>query len=142
MTRSQKPSGRASSMPVGLMTGAAASMGITLLGSAVIAKLMDAEKMDENMIGYAVMVMLLTASCAGALISRKRIKHQHLLVCGLTGVLYFLMLMSITALFFGGQYEAVGVTAGLILAGSMLPLLAGNRCQRKEKRRMSVRVNR
>lgn len=64
------------------------------------------------------MVLLIVSSFAGAMISFGRIKRQRMLVCIVSGVIYFAILMSITALFFGGQYSAVGTTALLVLAGS------------------------
>lgn len=142
MIRNQKPTGRAASIPAGLLSGMVVSLGITILGAAIIAKLLDLGKMSEEMIGYSVMVMLMAASFAGALVSRSRIKRQHLLVCGLAAVLYFLMLLGITALFFGGQYEAVGVTGVLVFGGSMLAVLCGRRSDGAGKRRKAVRVNR
>ena len=39
-------------------------------------------------------------------------------MCLLTGVCYYLALLAMTALFFGGQYSALGVTALAVLAGS------------------------
>lgn len=142
MVRNQKPTGRAASMPVGLINGAGISLGITILGSAVIAKMLDMRKMDEKMIGYAVMIMLMTASFLGAMVSRNRIKRQHLLVCCLAGVIYLLELLGITALFFGGQYEAIGVTMSVVFGGSMLALLCGGRSSGAGRRRKTVSANR
>lgn len=142
MTGKLKNTGRATSMPVGLLSGLAVSFGVTILGIGMIAKALDMEKMREGAIGYAVMVLLLAASFAGALVSRNRIKRQYLLVCGLSALMYFLTLLSITALFFGGQYEAVGVTGLLVLGGSMLALLTGGQGRRGGKRRKLPKANR
>jgi len=142
MIRNQKMSGRAVSMPAGLLFGATTSLGITILGSVIIAKLLDAEIIEENAVGYAVLVMLMTASFAGATISRNKIKRQYLIVCGLSGVIYYITLMGITALFFGGQYEAVGVTCILVMGGSVLALVAGKKPDRVGKRRKTVAMNR
>lgn len=135
MVLHQKTTGRASSIPAGLAAGITVSFLITLFGVILTAKLIEEEIFKEDYVGYAVMVILITASFAGAIISRNRIKRQYLIVCGLSGILYFLMLLSITALFFGGQYEAVGVTGILIFGGSMLPLLIQNRKKTSDKRR-------
>ena len=85
-------------------------------------------------IGYGIMVLLIVSSFAGAMISFGRIKRQRMLVCIVSGVIYFAMLMSMTALFFGGQYSAVGTIALLVLAGSGAAALLGLRQGRGAKR--------
>ena len=130
-----KPTGRAWSMPGGLALGAAVSVGITVAVSALIAKLVQTETIRENQIGYGVMVMLGAAAFAGAVLAAGKIKRQRLLVCALSGLSYFCCLMSMTALFFGGQYEAVGVTALLVMGSAMLPTLMGGPSKRGGKRK-------
>lgn len=137
-----KVTGKAMSMPGGLAVGAGVSLGVTLLMAAVLAKLVDAERMAWENIGYGIMVLLLAASFAGAMVSFGKIKRQRMLVCGLSGVIYFAMLLAITALFFGGQYSAVGVTALLVLAGSGTAALLGLRQGRGGKRKKIKLPNR
>lgn len=136
-----KKTGRAASIPAGLLSGLAVSLCITLLGTGIIAKTLDLEVMEEKSVGYAIMVMLITASYAGALVSKLRIKRQFLLVCVLSAALFFLSLLAITALFFGGRYEAVAVTGVLVLCGSMLALMPKGQGRRGRKRKISVRAN-
>lgn len=142
MVLNQKPTGRASSMPTGLLFGAMVSLGITLLAAALIAKLVSAEYIEESGIGYGIMAALLGASFAGALLASGKIKRQRLLVCALSGLLYFLILLGITALFFGGQYEAVGVTGILVMGGALLAALTGGGASRGGKRRKRKIANR
>lgn len=142
MAISQKRTGRAASLPGGLAFGAAISLSITLFAAAILAKMLDTEKLLWENIGYGIMILLLTASYAGAISAYIRIKRQRLMVCLLSGTVYFAILLSITALFFGGQYEAVGVTAALILAGSGTAGLLGireNRGGKGKKNRMHYR---
>lgn len=142
MVTNQKPSGRASSMPTGLLTGLLVSLGITLLLAAVSAKLVDKRWIEEKDIGYCAMVILMAAPFIGNRVAQNRIKRQRLLVCAMSGGLYFLSLMGITALFFGGQYEAVGVTLLLIAGGSALTMLVGNRKKGGRNRKNKKRYNR
>lgn len=135
MVVNQKPTGRAMSMPGGLAIGGVTSLSVTLIIAAILAKLVEGETMPESSIGYGVMVLLMLASFAGAMVSCGKIKRQRLAVCLLSGVIYFLTLMAITALFFGGQYSAVGVTALLVLCGSALAILAGMGGKRGGKHR-------
>ena len=127
MVRNQKPTGLASTVPGGLALGAAVSLGLTLLASAFLAWLVDTEKLPWEKIGYGIMILVLAAAFLGAWTAFARIKRQRLMVCLLSGLLYFGILLSITALFFGGQYEGVGVTWALVLAGSGTAGLLGLR---------------
>lgn len=117
MKVTQKTTGRTMSMPGGLTFGGVISLSITVIGAMLLSKLMDTETLEWKSVGYGVMVLLIISSFLGAMFAYSRIKRQRLVVCLMAGVVYWITLLGISALFFGGQYEAVGVTAGLILAG-------------------------
>lgn len=143
MKINKRSTGKAKSMPAGLALGATGSVGITLVMSAVGAKLMDAGALKEGTIGYIAMVILLAAAMIGAFISAGCIKRQRLLVCGLSGLVYYVILLSMTALFFGGQYQGMGVTALMVLCGSGLAALTearqGRGVQQRGKRKIAAR---
>ena len=140
MTANSKVTGRASTMPGGIGLGAAAAIGITVILAAVIAWLVELGRLKQENIGYGVMLLLLTASYAGAALASAKVKRRKGLVCLLTGVGYFALLLAVTTLFFGGQYSAVGVTALLILAGSgcaaLTPALGGKRGRKGRLKRI------
>ena len=140
MVINRKVTGKASSIPAGLALGGFVSLLITLILAGIIAKLVSTEKLAEENIGYGVMVLLFTASAAGAITANTRIKRQRLAVSCLSGLVYMGILLSITALFFGGQYEAVGVTALLVLGGSLVTALVNFKAGRGGKRR-KIRVS-
>ena len=105
------------SMPGGLAVGFAVSMSVTLLMTLLLTKLILNETVAMEHVGYSTMLLLLAASFLGAVVAQRKIKHRRMLVCLESGAVYFLGLLAVTALFFGGQYTAVGVTGLLILAG-------------------------
>ncbi len=142
MITNHKPTGRAMSMSGGLASGGITSLGFTLLYVFVLAKALDMQVIAWEKIGYYIMVMLVLSSALGAIVSVSRIKRQRLMVSFLSGIIYFAILMSITALFFGGQYEAVGITALLILAGAVCVGLLGIRKNRGGKRKIAVKRHR
>lgn len=131
MVTNHKPTGRSVSMPAGLTQGAIMAMVLTIAGCAIIAKAVETEILAENRMGYAIMIMLILTSWVSALYSHKKIKTRRVVVCMISGGIYMMVLMGITALFFGGQYTAVGETALLVFCGSMLASLQTS----KEKRR-------
>lgn len=109
---------RAAQIPVALAAGAGTSMALTLGLSLVLAWLVDKGYLPWERIGYGILGLLLACAFVGALAAYSRVGRQRLAVCLGCGGIYFLLLLAATALFFGGQYHAVGVSGGLILAGS------------------------
>lgn len=143
MVANQKVTGKATSIPGGIGIAATVSMLITLLTCCILAWLVVTERVGENAIGYCAMMILLVSSFVGAVIAAVKIKHRKMMVCVLSGCAYFLCLLACTALFFGGQYHGVGVSALLILAGSVAAALTdmrkGGSFNKKSRRKMYSR---
>ena len=117
MISNRKVSGRALSMPAGIGMGVIVSVALTLLGAAAVAWLLSSERMETTQIGYGSMITLLLSSSVGAWIASSTVKHRHMVVCLASGGGYYASLLAITALFFGGQYQGMGVTLLVVLAG-------------------------
>lgn len=120
-------SGKAASIPKGLALGNGVSLGLTLLMSVGLAKLISTEAIQWDQIGYGILVILFISALLGSVISANAIKRQRLLVTLGAGMLFWLSLIVITALFFGGQYDGMLVTGGVILAASGTVALLGMR---------------
>ena len=112
--------GRTSSVPAALATGVLVSFGIVMSGAAMIATLIQKEVLEENLIRYGIPLVLITASYMGCRVAYGRIKEKKLMISMLCGVMLYSLLLAITALFLGGQYDGIGVTGLLILCGSVL----------------------
>lgn len=123
MVANPKFTGQSKSMPIGLALGWGISLGITILGSALLSMLILNGTINWKHSGYGVMVVLLLSSYVGASFAAGALKSRRLLVCMLSGVLYLFTMLGITALFFDGQYEAVSITSALIVGGSMCAAL-------------------
>lgn len=135
MTVNQKVTGTASSMAGGLAFGGFISLAVTITGAILCGFLVSGEMIPESGIGYGSMVILLGASVLGAAAAAGKIKHRRLFVCGMSGVIYYGTLLAITALFFGGQYQGMGVTALVVLAGCGIVILLGMKQGRRGVRR-------
>ena len=110
-----RASGKTMGIPAGIAIGILISMLISLGGAALTAWLVSAEKIGEGGIGYAAVFAVALASAAGAWFSTSAIKRLRLQMCLLSGACYFLTLLGMTALFFGGQYQGIGTMAIVIL---------------------------
>ena len=139
MTVNQKVTGKAVSIPAGIAIGCAASLLITVLGSVLVAKLISYEVLLDTAIGYGAMMIVLLASALGAAVSAAKTKRLRLQVCLMSGAAYYGMLLAITALFFGGQYQGMGVTALLVVGGTGMVILLGVREKKPRKYRKGRR---
>lgn len=112
-----KHSGKAKSIPAGMAIAVSVSMLVTFGGSAVLAGALHAEKVTWEQAGYWIMGMLFLSAFLGAKCAFAVIKRQRGAVSMMLGVLYWGILLCLTALFFGGRFGAVWETAGVIAAG-------------------------
>lgn len=137
MVTNRKMKGTAKSVQLALCWGLIISMVLTLILSAGITYLVLSETMAESAVGYGVMLTVLVSSFLGAIVAAAAVKSRRLFVCLMSGVGYFLLLLSVTALFFGGQYEGMGVTALLVFGGAGAAALMGGKGdgQKRKKRR-------
>lgn len=124
----KKTTGTALSIPAGLGLGVLVSITVTLLGVTVIAWLLSAERIEEGSIGYIAMGILSIAAILGCLTAVGKTKRLRLQISMLSGACYFLTLLAITALFFGGRYQAVGTTLAIIVVCcALVAFLPGNK---------------
>lgn len=140
MVMNQKLTGTASEMPSGLLKGALVGIAITLAGAAVMSALILREVLQETAIGYSAMGVILISAFAGAMVAMNTVKQRPAVVAVLSGLIYYAVLLGANALFFKGEYEGLGVTALLVLAGVGTALLL--KMKPRKGRRPSVRKNR
>ena len=133
MTVNQKVTGTAVTMPMGICIGSSISVALTILGAGFVAKLISMEMLQETAIGYGAMIIILLASISGAGIAVRKVKKRMRQVSALVGVFYYVMLLAMTAILFGGKYQGMGVTALLVLAGCGVVVLIAGR-EKKSKR--------
>ena len=103
-------------IPAGLGIGIMAALVITLMGAAFVAYLIASEKAGEGTIGYMSMVIMAAATATGSWIAASLVKRRRLQMCMMIGGCYYLLLLSMTAMFFGGKYEGMGIAALVIVA--------------------------
>ena len=142
MVTSKKVTGTAWSMPAGLAWGAGISSIITLGGALLAAYLISNGTIGQNYIGYCSMVILLLASFLGARGAAKRIKHRTLFVSAISAIIYYGLLLSCTAMLFGGSYQGMGATGLMVLCGMGLAILRevkGEGRRRKKKNKIRHR---
>ena len=132
--------GKSSGVSVGVLIGVLVCVGVTLVATVILAWLIAAEKMGENAVGYGAMVVLLLSAILGSWTASVIIGRLRTQVCLITGGIYYLVLLSITALFFSGQYQGMGVAAILVIVGSGMTALFGIREKKSRKNKIKKRA--
>ena len=119
-------------LPISAGIGTLISLLVTLAGSAIVTWLIITEKAGEGSIAVASVVIQLLASIIGAWCAVAVSKQQRLQAVLLSGVGYYLVLLATTALFFGGQYKGLGITALIVFAGcGLVVLISGKNSSKK-----------
>ena len=86
------------------------------------------------------MLILALAAVIGTWIAVMLIKRLRLQMSLLFAGCFYLVLLSMTALLFGGQYQGMGVSAVIVLAGSMaIAFLPSKGMKIGKKKKMAYR---
>ena len=120
MVSSKKASGRAAPFPAGIAVGVVVSVTVTALLSIALTFMVLTGVLENRMIGYGIMAIICVSVLLGDMIAIVRVKRRGMLVAQLTGGIYYLALLGATAVFFGGEYRGVGVTALLVAVTNTL----------------------
>lgn len=138
MNNKVKRTGTASSIPGGILFASFISISFTAAISAIIAYCIHNERITWEQSGYWIMGMLVVSAFIGGKCAFGLVKRQRAMIAIMSGVLYWGVLLCLTALFFGGDYSAIWETAGLIGAGCITSALipaTNNRKQSKKPKR-------
>lgn len=112
-----------STMPGILSAGAVVSVVIMLAGASICATLILGGTIKESSVEYCAIAILLLSAIAGAATSVGKRGEKRLYIGMAVGMIELLVLLSVTAVFFGGRYEGVLVAAMSIFGGCILAVL-------------------
>lgn len=106
----------------GLLPGIAMGVGVSLLicviGGLVCAWMVGAGRLEEGMVGYAAMIIWLLSAFGGSILAGTTVRDKLLVVCLLTGLVFYVVLILINFGFYGGEMEGMLPALGVILGGS------------------------
>lgn len=138
MGKKRSVSESASTIPKGIGISLIISAISTLIGIAVSAYMIHKEMISQEGAGIAAILVLFLGSTAGTITAIKTIKRMKMQMCLLSAAAYLLLLLSVTALFFGGQYQGILTAVSAVVGGSGIAVISiiltdkrGNRFRRK-----------
>ena len=120
----KKITGRAPSLGKSVAAGVLLGTAWTVLCAVILAKLIDSGVMPMEKVGYGSMAAVLSAVFAGASLAGRKAGHMVVQAAAISGVAYFLCLLLVNALFFGGSYTGMAVTFVLIALATAAAILA------------------
>lgn len=118
MTSLIKQTGKSKSLPESMLISAVISISVTVIGSLAIANGLQQEKISWEQAGYWIMAMLFLASFLSATSTILFTKRKRLAIACMSGLLYWGLLLCLTALCWGGQLAGIWETAAIIGAGA------------------------
>ena len=124
MTVNRKVTGTAATIPAGLSIGILTAMTSLVVFTWITAILIDRELLPWDQSGYGVMIILILSSWIGAATASGRVKRRKTLICMVNGGIFYIVLLIITALFFGGKYSGVVESGLLVFCGSVLGIFS------------------
>lgn len=111
------------SIPAAVGVGTVISTIVMLIGAIVITLLISNELISDQSMDYGVLALTMLSAILGCSVSNVVAKRRLLIVSVCTAVTFLLVLISITAIFYGGQYSAIPVMAQVILGGGVSSVL-------------------
>jgi len=86
------------------------------------------------------LVTLLISSITGASVATSKCGKEKIYISLIIGIVYCALLMTITALFFGGEFRGIWVTIMVVLSGCMIAIITKrNRNNHLKLRRNKIR---
>lgn len=126
-TMVKKITGRSPSLGKSVASGVLLGAAWTLTCAAILAKLIDSGVMPMDKVGYGSMAAVLSAVFVGASLAGRKAGHMVIQAAAISGAAYFLCLLLVNALFFGGSYSGMAVTFVLIALATGAAVLAAGK---------------
>ncbi len=125
-----------------LAVGVCVSVIGLLAATFILSMLVHHERVSVNGINYGTLFILMISALLGSCAAIKSYGEKRVCIGALAGLIYGVVLLGITALFFGGRYRGVTVTLFLVLGmGAVSGLLAING-NGGNKRKHKFKINR
>ena len=103
----------------GMTAGITGSALTTLMSTAIFSWMISKKVIPEEHVIYCTVVILLISAITGSeIVISKCDKKAAMGIC--SGIVYLAMMLIVTTIFFGAQYQRIGVTTIIVLVGCVL----------------------
>ena len=111
---------------------------VAFLATALLAKLVDMELLKMENLGYGIMILHPLAVFLGSGSAGRRGGHRAPAAVAMTGAGYYLVLLLVNALFFGGDFTGMGVTLLLTGLGTCAGILTTGKREGRGRKRYKI----
>jgi len=123
-----------------IFAGITVSALVASVSTGLFAIMIYEEIIPEGSVGYCSLVTLLISSITGASVATSKCGKEKIYISLIIGIVYCALLMTITALFFGGEFRGIWVTIMVVLSGCMIAIITKrNRNNHLKLRRNKIR---
>ena len=132
MNTKRKINVRGNSTLRGMTVGITGCALTTLMSTVIFAWMISKKVIPEENIIYCTMVILLISAITGSkIVTSKCDKKAATGIC--LGIVYLAMMLIVTTIFFGAQYQRIGVTTIIVLVGCVLAAMLSKSDRKNHK---------
>ena len=110
------------SMPKGIIAGVIGSVLVTFASVTIFSGMILREIISEESKGYCAVAILLASVTTGSSIAISK-SSNRVRTSLYIGIIYSTILLTVTAILFGAQYQGVGVTIFVVIIGCILTVM-------------------
>jgi len=122
---------------IAVAIGVMVSFAVMLAGAAISAAMILSSRIPVSAEAYCTMAVLLLSSFSGVAVACRNIGKRRLIIGTLIAAVYYILLLGITAIWFEGRYQGVGVTGLVILCGGIVGTFLGTKDKKQSISRKS-----
>ena len=108
-----------------MICGVAVSLLTMVVSIAIFAALIQSETITVGWCGYCAVGIHLMSIIIGVCVALKGEKRNAIWISLMLAIMYCAVLITMTALVFGGQYCGISATVCVILTGCLIPIIMG-----------------
>ena len=118
-----------------ILLGSGTAYLISVLGSAIVAKLIDGETIPEDSMKYAVMLLTMLSAIAATVLGLRNAENRKVWICMGIAAGYMLLLIASNIILFEGTFAGVLPSALICLGSTMCVFLLNMNHKKNNKRK-------
>ena len=141
MVRQARGKGKIPVIPAAVGIGLGAAWILTILGAVVMTFALAGETISIDSMGFGIVVILFVSTFAASMVATWYAKGKKMQISLITAGVYFLTLLAMNAIFFGGEYRGVGVYLLVVILSGAVAAFVGMGGGKSRKHKIKFRAN-
>ena len=141
MVKLTRDRSKATVIPIAVGIGLGVAWILTILGAVVLTFALAGETISMDAMGFGIVVVLFVSTFTGSMIAVWYAKGQRMQISMITAGVYFLTLLAMNAIFFGGEYKGVWVSLLVVVLAGAVAAFVGTGGVKTRKHKIKFRAN-